>query len=144
MKMLFTGVGRSVLWETVLSVWLPPQAVLKTSGTVSPNTDRTSQPVNNICIFKTWIPYSRDWNLNSRFNRCRDFGFLNLNSGFQSPGFPIPNPTIPNCTNKIILYSGIRLFLHGSIKHGLRTADHGLRTGYKTRTRYKMRTPNWV
>ena len=28
-----------------------------------------------------------------------------------------------------------------SIKHGLRTADHGLRTGYKVRTRYKMRTP---
>ena len=27
-----------------------------------------------------------------------------------------------------------------SIKHGLRTADHGLRTGYKTRTRYKRRT----
>ena len=27
-----------------------------------------------------------------------------------------------------------------SIKHGLRTADHELRTGYKTRTRYKMRT----
>ena len=31
-----------------------------------------------------------------------------------------------------------------SIKHGLRTADHGLRTGYKIRTRYKMRTPDWV
>ena len=27
-----------------------------------------------------------------------------------------------------------------SIKHGLRTADHGLRTGYKIRTRYKTRT----
>ena len=27
---------------------------------------------------------------------------------------------------------------------GLRTADHGLRTGYKTRTRYKMRTPDYV
>ena len=27
-----------------------------------------------------------------------------------------------------------------SIKRGLRTADHGLRTGYKTRTRYKMWT----
>ena len=27
-----------------------------------------------------------------------------------------------------------------SIKHGLRTADHGLRTGYKIRTRYKMGT----
>ena len=35
------------------------------------------------------------------------------------------------------------LCIHGypvSIKYGLRTADHGLRTGYKTRTRYKMRT----
>ena len=31
-----------------------------------------------------------------------------------------------------------------SIKHGLRTADHGLRTGYKTRTRYKMRTTDNV
>ena len=27
-----------------------------------------------------------------------------------------------------------------SIKDGLRTADHGLRTGYEIRTRYKMRT----
>ena len=27
-----------------------------------------------------------------------------------------------------------------SIKHGLRSVDHGLRTGYKTRTRSKMRT----
>ena len=27
-----------------------------------------------------------------------------------------------------------------SIKHGLRTADYGLRTGYKIRTRYKTRT----
>ena len=25
---------------------------------------------------------------------------------------------------------------------GLRTADHGLRTGYKIRTRYKTRTPD--
>ena len=38
--MLFTGLGRSVLGETVRSVWvLRPRAVLKTSGTVSPNTD---------------------------------------------------------------------------------------------------------
>ena len=27
-----------------------------------------------------------------------------------------------------------------SIKHGLRTADYGLRTGYKIRTRYKTQT----
>ena len=27
-----------------------------------------------------------------------------------------------------------------SIKHGLRSADYGLRTGYKIRTRYKTRT----
>ena len=27
-----------------------------------------------------------------------------------------------------------------SIKHGLRTSDYGLRTGYKIRTRYKTRT----
>ena len=39
-KMLFTGFGRSVLGETVPLVW-----VLKTSGTVSPNTDRP-EPVN--------------------------------------------------------------------------------------------------
>ena len=32
--MLFTGLGRSVLGETVPSVW-----ELKTSGTVSPDTD---------------------------------------------------------------------------------------------------------
>ena len=31
-----------------------------------------------------------------------------------------------------------------SIKHGLRTADHGLRTEYKTRTRYKTRSTNYV
>ena len=32
------------------------------------------------------------------------------------------------------------LFKAVSIKHGLRTADYGLRTGYKIRTRYKTRT----
>ena len=39
--MLFTGQGRSVLGETVLStaLGLRPRAVLKTSGSVSPNTD---------------------------------------------------------------------------------------------------------
>ena len=31
-----------------------------------------------------------------------------------------------------------------SIKHGLRTADHGLRTGYKIQTGYKMRTADYV
>ena len=35
-------------------------------------------------------------------------------------------------------------FFPVSIKHGLRIADHGLRTGYKTRTRSKMRTMDWV
>ena len=30
-----------------------------------------------------------------------------------------------------------------SIKHGLQTADHGLWTVYKTRTRYKMQTVNY-
>ena len=34
------------------------------------------------------------------------------------------------------------VFVAVSIKDGLRTADHGLRTGYKIRTRYKMRTPD--
>ena len=33
-----------------------------------------------------------------------------------------------------------RIHLQVSIKHGLRTADYGLRTGYKIRTRYKTRT----
>ena len=28
--------------------------------------------------------------------------------------------------------------------HGLRTDDHGLRTWYKTRSRYKMRTVDYV
>ena len=37
--MLFTGLGRSELAETVPSVWVPPEAVLKTSGTVYPNMD---------------------------------------------------------------------------------------------------------
>ena len=37
--MLFSGLGRSLLGETVPSVWVPPEAVLKTLGTVSPNTD---------------------------------------------------------------------------------------------------------
>ena len=31
-----------------------------------------------------------------------------------------------------------------SIKHGLRTVDHGLQTGYKIRTRYKTRTTDYV
>ena len=45
--MLFTGLGRSLLGETVPSVWV---LVLKTSGTVSPNTDRP-KPVNNIYVY---------------------------------------------------------------------------------------------
>ena len=53
--MLFTGLGRSVLGKTVPSVsstalGLRPRAVLETSGTVFPNTDRP-RPVNNIYIF---------------------------------------------------------------------------------------------
>ena len=31
-----------------------------------------------------------------------------------------------------------------SLKHGLQTADYGLWTGYKTRTRYKTRTTDCV
>ena len=31
-----------------------------------------------------------------------------------------------------------------SIKYGQRTADYGLRTGYKIRTRYKTRTGKYV
>ena len=52
-KMLFTGLGRSVLWETVPSVWVPPSPY--TLGRYSrPRAQflliRTSQPVNNIYI----------------------------------------------------------------------------------------------
>ena len=32
------------------------------------------------------------------------------------------------------------VFTPVSIKHGLQTADYGLRIGYKIRTRYKMQT----
>ena len=45
---LFAGLGRSVLGKTVPSV-LGPRAVLKTFGTVFPNTDLP--PANNIYIF---------------------------------------------------------------------------------------------
>ena len=41
-----------------------------------------------------------------------------------------------HCLRKSIVYQATAV----SIKHGLRTADHGLRTGYKIRTKYKMRT----
>ena len=34
-EMLFTSLGRSILGETVPSVWVRPRAVLKTSGTYS-------------------------------------------------------------------------------------------------------------
>ena len=52
---LFAGLGRSVLGKTVPSVLgtalsLRPRAVLKTSGTVFPNTDRPSS-ANNIYVF---------------------------------------------------------------------------------------------
>ena len=49
--MLFTGLGRSVLGETVPSVWVPPSAYglgwYLRPRAVSPNTDRP-RPVNNI------------------------------------------------------------------------------------------------
>ena len=53
--MLFTDLGRSVLGETVPSVWVPPSAY--GLGRYSrPRAQflpiRTSQPVNNIYIFK--------------------------------------------------------------------------------------------
>ena len=59
--MLFTGLGRSVLGKTVPSVsstalGLRPRAVLETSGTVFPNTDRP-RPVNNIYILNSPSPY---------------------------------------------------------------------------------------
>ena len=38
------------------------------------------------------------------------------------------------------LFVVLLVFLAVSIKHGLRTADYGLRTGYKIQTRYKTRT----
>ena len=65
-KMLFTGLGRSVLAETVPSVWVPPEAVLRTSGTVSPNTDRP-RPVNNI-----YFLYKQKWNTRWAFPQKHD------------------------------------------------------------------------
>ena len=47
--MLFTGLGRSVLGKTLPEV-SSTRAVLETSGTVFPNTDRP-RPVNNIYFF---------------------------------------------------------------------------------------------
>ena len=54
-KMLFTGLGRFVLGETLPSVWVPPEAVGR--GRYSrPRAQflpiRTSQPVNNICVLE--------------------------------------------------------------------------------------------
>ena len=56
--MLFTGLGRSVLEETVSSVLgtvpaLRPQAVLKTSGTISSNTDLPAGEYH-LCICEEW------------------------------------------------------------------------------------------
>ena len=48
--MLFTGLGRSVLGETVPEVLSTASGGTQTEGTVSPNTDRP-RPVNNIFIF---------------------------------------------------------------------------------------------
>ena len=45
------------------------------------------------------------------------------------------SPTFSSCVGDFG-----RLFLSVSMKHGLRTADYGLRTGCKIRTRYKTRT----
>ena len=51
-----------------------------------------------------------------------------------------------HATKLIIILRWMSKFIHDavSIKHRLRTEDHGLRTWYKIRTRYKMRTPDWV
>ena len=38
-----------------------------------------------------------------------------LDSGFQSPGFRIPKPRIPDPTGKKFVDSGIRILLHGAI-----------------------------
>ena len=58
---------------------------------------------------------------------------------------------IPDCRIRLKSFSSgyfinleLVLIITVSIKHGLRTADHWLRTGYKTRTRCKMRTTDWV
>ena len=62
MKMLFTGLGRSILGETVRSVWVPPSAYglwrySRPRARFLPI--RTSQPVNNIYIFILFIyPFS--------------------------------------------------------------------------------------
>ena len=52
--------------------------------------------------------------------------------------FPIMSALKENVHLKVKL--SIRYCEAVSIKHGLRTADYGLRTGYKIRTRYKTRT----
>ena len=72
--MLFTALGRSVLGKTVPSVSsttldLRPRAILETSGTVFPNTDRP-RAVNNInLLYKsqwyTILPYFCHINLAS-------------------------------------------------------------------------------
>ena len=46
------------------------------------------------------------------------------------------------CTQTLAVWMFIATSGAVSIKHGLRTAEHGLRTGYKIRTRYEMRTPD--
>ena len=51
-----------------------------------------------------------------------------------------PNSRISTLSSSMFSYVWIMV----SIKHGLWTADHGPWTGYKTRTRYKMWTMDYV
>ena len=51
-----------------------------------------------------------------------------------------PNSRISTLSSSMFSYVWITV----SMKHGLWTADHGLRTGYKTQTRYKMWTMGYV
>ena len=49
-----------------------------------------------------------------------------------------------NCSVIEFYRSQLNLIEPVSIKHGLQTADHGLSTVYKTGTRYKMQTRNYL
>ena len=48
-----------------------------------------------------------------------------------------------NCSVIELYRTQSNLIEPGSIKHRLQTADHGLWTVYKKRTRYKMKTRNY-
>ena len=69
------------------------------------------------------------------------FSFLHINTCKLTFVETCPDTNWEDTNSYLILLAGIYCFLDPvSIKHGLRTADYGLRTEYKIRTRYKTRT----